>query len=87
MARTAQFERLRQDPVSSGGTQGYDPAEELQPDKAVTVKELCELYFKGFEAGLLRDKDGRPKNGRGCASSPESEQYVEPALSGRHTRR
>jgi integrase len=42
--------------------QGDNPAEERQLDnKAVTVKELCELYLKDFEAGLLLGKGGRPK--------------------------
>ncbi|WP_315825593.1 MULTISPECIES: tyrosine-type recombinase/integrase [unclassified Bradyrhizobium] len=42
--------------------QGDNPAEERQLDhKAVTVKELCELYLRDFEAGLLLGKGGRPK--------------------------
>ncbi|WP_316186542.1 MULTISPECIES: site-specific integrase [unclassified Bradyrhizobium] len=42
--------------------QGDNPAEERQLDhKAVTVKELCELYVKDFEAGLILGKGGRPK--------------------------
>jgi Arm DNA-binding domain len=42
--------------------QGDDPAEERQLDhKAVTVKELCELYLKDLEAGLVLGKGGRPK--------------------------
>jgi integrase len=42
--------------------QGDNPAEERQLDhKAVTVKELCELYLKDFEAGLILGKGGRPK--------------------------
>jgi Arm DNA-binding domain len=41
---------------------GDNPAEERQLDyKAVTVKELCQLYLKDFEAGLLLGKGGRPK--------------------------
>jgi integrase len=41
---------------------GDNPAEERQLDhKAVTVKELCELYLRDFEAGLLLGKGGRPK--------------------------
>jgi hypothetical protein len=42
--------------------QGDNPAEERQLDhKAVTVKELCQLYPKDFEAGLLLGKGGRSK--------------------------
>jgi integrase len=42
--------------------QGDNPAEERQLDhQAVTVKELCELYLKDFEAGLLLGRGGRPK--------------------------
>jgi len=42
--------------------QGDNPAEERQLDhKAVTVKDLCELYLKDFEAGLILGKGGRPK--------------------------
>src|SRR5579863_347382 len=42
--------------------QGDNPAEERQHDhKAITVKELCELYFKDLQAGLVLGKGGRPK--------------------------
>ena len=42
--------------------QGDDPAEERQLDhKAITVKELCELYLNDLEAGLILGKGGRPK--------------------------
>jgi integrase len=42
--------------------QGDNPAEERQLDhKAVTVKQLCELYLKDLEAGLVLGKGGRPK--------------------------
>lgn len=42
--------------------QGDNPAEERQLDhRAVTVKELCELYLKDLEAGLVLGKGGRPK--------------------------
>ena len=41
---------------------GDNPAEERQLDhKAVTVKELCELYLKDLAAGLVLGKRGRPK--------------------------
>jgi len=42
--------------------QGDNPAEERQLDhKAMTVKELCELYLKDLKAGLILGKGGRPK--------------------------
>jgi Arm DNA-binding domain len=42
--------------------QGDNPAEERQLDhKAITVKELCDLYFKDLMAGLILGKGGRPK--------------------------
>lgn len=41
---------------------GDDPAEERQLDrKAITVKELCELYVADLDAGLILGKGGRPK--------------------------
>lgn len=41
---------------------GDNPAEErLLDHKAMTVKELCELYLKDLEAGLILGKGGRPK--------------------------
>ena len=42
--------------------QGDNPSEERQlDDKAITVKELCELYLRDVEAGLILGKGGRPK--------------------------
>lgn len=42
--------------------QGENPAEERQFDhQAITVKELCELYLRDLEAGLILGKEGRPK--------------------------
>jgi integrase len=42
--------------------QGDNPAEERQLDhKAITVKELCALYLKDLNAGLILGKGGRPK--------------------------
>jgi integrase len=42
--------------------QGDNPAEERQLDhKAITVKELCELYLNDLKAGLILGKGGRPK--------------------------
>lgn len=41
---------------------GDNPAEERQLDhQAITVKELCELYLKDLNAGLILGKGGRPK--------------------------
>ncbi len=41
---------------------GENPAEERKINhKAITVKELCELYVKDLEAGLILGKGGRPK--------------------------
>jgi integrase len=41
---------------------GDNPAEERQLDhQAITVKELCELYLKDLDAGLILGKGGRPK--------------------------
>lgn len=42
--------------------QGENPAEERQLDhKSITVKELCDLYLKDLEEGLILGKGGRPK--------------------------
>jgi hypothetical protein len=42
--------------------EGDNPAEERQLDhKAITVKELCTLYLKDLNAGLILGKGGRPK--------------------------
>lgn len=42
--------------------QGDNPAEERQLDhRAITVKELCDLYFADLKAGLIFGKGGRPK--------------------------
>ena len=44
------------------GCQGDNPAEERQLDhKAITVKELCDLYFTDLKAGLILGKGGRPE--------------------------
>lgn len=41
---------------------GDNPAEERQLDhKAITVKELCNLYLNDLNAGLVLGKGGRPK--------------------------
>jgi hypothetical protein len=42
--------------------QGDNPAEERQLNhKAITVKELCELYQNDLKASLILKKRGRPK--------------------------
>ena len=42
--------------------QGDNPAAERQLDhKAITVKELCDLYLNDLKAGLILGKGGRPK--------------------------
>lgn len=42
--------------------QGDNPAEERQLDhRAITVKELCDLYFTDLKASLILGKGGRPK--------------------------
>jgi Arm DNA-binding domain len=44
--------------------QGENPAEERQLDQqAITVKELCELYLRDLEAGLILGKGGAPQEG------------------------
>jgi integrase len=41
---------------------GDNPSEErLLNHKAITIKELCELYVKDLNAGLILGKGGRPK--------------------------
>lgn len=41
---------------------GEDPAEEKQIDhKSMSVKELCNLYLRDLQAGLILGKGGRPK--------------------------
>ncbi len=57
-------ETARQEARSQLGriAQGENPAEErLLDHKAITVKELCELYIKDLEVGLILGKGGRPK--------------------------
>lgn len=42
--------------------QGDNPSEErLLDHQAITVKELCSMYLKDLEAGLILGKGGRPK--------------------------
>ena len=41
---------------------GEDPSEQRQLNhKAITVRELCELYLEDLNAGLIMGKGGRPK--------------------------
>lgn len=48
---------------------GDNPAEERQLDhQAITVKELCDLYLKDLDAGLILGKGGRPKKAGTIAS-------------------
>lgn len=48
---------------------GEDPAEEKQIDhKSMSVKELCNLYLKDLQAGLILGKGGRPKKPSTIAS-------------------
>jgi integrase len=57
-------ERARQEAKALFGrvAQGEDPAEEKQLDrKAITVKELCDLYLADLNAGLILGKGDRPK--------------------------
>ncbi len=57
-------ERARQEAKVQLGriAQGDDPAEERLLDrKALTVKELCDLYLADLHAGLILGKGGRPK--------------------------
>ena len=42
--------------------QGDNPSEErLLDHQAITVKELCAMYLKDLDAGLILGKGGRPK--------------------------
>ena len=57
-------ERARQEAKVQLGriAKGEDPAEEKQLDnRAITVKELCDLYLADLNAGLILGKGGRPK--------------------------
>lgn len=57
-------ERARQEAKALLGrvAQGEDPAEEKQLDhKAITVKELCDLYLADLKAGLILGKGDRLK--------------------------
>jgi integrase len=57
-------EKARQEAKAQLGrvAKGEDPAEEKQLDhKAITVKELCDLYLADLKAGLILGKGGRPK--------------------------
>jgi hypothetical protein len=48
---------------------GENPSEERTLDhKAITVKELCDLYLADLKAGLILGKGGRPKKTTTIAS-------------------
>lgn len=48
---------------------GEDPTEQRQLNhKAMTVKELCNVYLEDMNAGLIMGKGGRPKKARTIAS-------------------
>ncbi|SDH01194.1 tyrosine-type recombinase/integrase [Pelagibacterium luteolum] len=57
-------ENARQEAKAQLGrvARGENPSEERQLDhKAITVKELCDLYVADLKAGLILGKGGRPK--------------------------
>lgn len=48
---------------------GEDPTEQRQLNhKAMTVKELCDIYLEDLNAGLIMGKRGRPKKATTIAS-------------------
>jgi hypothetical protein len=53
--------------------QGEDPAEEKQRDrKAITVKELRDLYLADLKAGLAFGKRDRPTKASTIAPTPDA---------------
>jgi integrase len=61
-AWTAEMARKEAHVVLGRIAQGENPAEERQLNaKAITVKELCELYLMDAEKGLILGKGRRPK--------------------------
>jgi hypothetical protein len=53
--------------------QGEDPAEEKQRDrKAITVKELRDLYLADLKAGLAFGKRARPTKASTIAPTPDA---------------
>ena len=83
-------ERARQEAKVQLGriAQGEDPAEEKQLDsKAITVKELCELYVGDLKAGLILGKGGRPKKASTILSDTgRIERHIIPLLGTRRVK-
>ncbi|RAI60715.1 MULTISPECIES: integrase family protein [Alphaproteobacteria] len=83
-------ERARQEAKVQLGriAQGEDPAEEKQLDnKAITVKELCDLYVADLKAGLILGKGGRPKKASTILSDTgRIERHIVPLLGTRRVK-
>ncbi len=83
-------ERARQEAKAQLGriAQGDDPAEERLLDrKALTVKELCDLYLADLQAGLILGKGGRPKKPGTIASDlGRIHRHIVPLLGSRRVR-
>lgn len=83
-------ERARQEANAQLGriAQGDDPAEERLLDrKALTVKELCDLYLTDLQGGLILGKGGRPKKHSTIASDlGRIHRHIVPLLGSRRVR-
>ncbi|MBP2150978.1 tyrosine-type recombinase/integrase [Xanthobacter flavus] len=83
-------ERARQEAKAQLGriAQGDDPAEERLLDrKALTVKELCDLYLADLQTGLILGKGGRPKKPGTIASDlGRIHRHIVPLLGSRRVR-
>lgn len=83
-------ERARQEAKAQLGriAQGDDPAEERLLDrKALTVKELCDLYLADLKAGLILGKGGRPKKpGTIVSDLGRIHRHIVPLLGSRRVR-
>jgi len=83
-------ERARQEAKVQLGrvAQGEDPAEEKQLDnKALTVKELCDLYVADLKGGLILGKGGRPKKASTILSDTgRIERHIVPLLGTRRVK-
>ena len=83
-------ERARQEAKAQLGriAQGDDPAEERLLDrKALTVKELCNLYLADLQAGLILGKGGHPKKPGTIASDlGRIHRHIVPLLGSRRVR-
>ena len=68
--------------------QGDDPAEERLVDrKALTVKELCDLYLADLQSGLILGKGGRPKKpGTIISDLGRIHRHIVPLLGSRRVR-